>query len=47
MNNTLFYVIFGAIVVYGIYYLVLNNNEGRKRKVEWYTLSRVDKHPKI
>lgn len=32
MNDTLFYVIFGAIVVYGIYYLILNNNEGRKRK---------------
>lgn len=32
MNNTLFYVLFGAIVIYGIYYLILNNNEGRKRK---------------
>lgn len=32
MNDILFYVIFGAIVLYGIYYLILNNNEGRKRK---------------
>ena len=32
MNNILFYVLFGAIVVYGIYYLILNNNESRKRK---------------
>lgn len=32
MNDTLFYLIFGAIVAYGIYYLILNNNEGRKRK---------------
>ena len=32
MNNTLFYVLFGAIVVYCIYYLILNTNEGKKRK---------------
>lgn len=32
MSNTLFYIILGAIVAYGIYYLILNNNEGRKRK---------------
>ena len=32
MSDTLFYVILGAIVAYGIYYLILNNNEGRKRK---------------
>ena len=32
MNDTIFWAIFAAIVVYGIYYLVLNGNEGRKRK---------------